>query len=104
MNTLTLDPTDKRFSTMAECEDGETETITVTGTVSHGKDGSLILAVEKAESSETPEEEAGESEKEGGAEDGAAETDSDMASMKKPSGPAGPDHSAVMILVGKKPK
>lgn len=41
MNSLELDP--EQAAALGECEDGETKTIQVTGTVRRGEDGSLTL-------------------------------------------------------------
>lgn len=88
MNALTLDTNDKRFASLAECEDGEEKTVTVTGTVTKGEDGMLTLDV----SSIGYEAEEEESEEEGY-----------EKPMKKGKMPSGPDHPAVMVLVAKKP-
>jgi len=87
MNTLTLDTKDERFAALADCADGETKTVTVTGTVTRDASGGLSLAVDSVDyEAKEPEEEAVET-----------------PVAEKPA-KGGPDHAAVMLLVKKPAK
>lgn len=89
-NTLSLDVADERFSSLADCENGETKTVTVTGVVTRDAEGGLSLAVESLDYEPEVEEEIVEGE--------------EVAAPAPPAKKGGPDHPAVMVLVAKKPK
>lgn len=87
MTTLTLDR--GMAKPLAECEDGETETFSVTGVFHRNPDGSVSIDVSAVAPSEGDTEEAGEQDMEG------------KDAPPKP-GKRGGGIPAIAILVGKK--